>query len=190
MINPEVPDKSIRLPSQGIGKRSQGWLMGLLAAGLLGTATTAYLIVQSKAPKADLTDQTVVVQSQDLTVQIKANGVVQAVRKINLSPKREGRIDHLYVDEGTQVKQGQLIARMDSEQFQQQVNQYKAALAKAEADLAQKRNGNRPEEIAKAKAEVAKNEAQVQEARSRLALSNERVKRKQLPTQQGAPATH
>lgn len=184
MINPEVSDKPMQLRI-GKAKRPKPWLLGLVAAGLLG-ATTVYFIVQGNTPKADITDQSVVVQSKDLTVQIKANGVVQAVRKINLSPKREGRIDHLYVDEGAFVKQSQLIARMDNEQFQQQVNQYKAILAKAQADLAQKRNGNRPEEIAKAKAEVTKNVAQVIEARSRLALFDARVKRKQFPTQQGA----
>jgi len=169
----------MQLPLFGKVKRPRRWVTGLVAAGLLGTATTTYLIVRGKAPPANINKQTVLVQSQDLTVQIKANGIVQAVRKINLSPKREGRIDRLYVDEGAQVKQGQLIARMDSEQFQAQVNQYKAALAKAQADFTQKRNGNRPEEIAKAKAEVAKNEAQVQEARSRLALASDRVLRKQ-----------
>lgn len=178
----------MQLPLFGKVKRPQRWLMGLVAAGFLGTATIAYLIVRSHAPAAESISQTVVVQSQDLIVQMKANGVVQAVRKINLSPKQEGRIDRLYVDEGVQVKQGEIVARMDSEQFQAQVNQYKAALAKARADLSLKRSGNRPEEISKAKAEVAKNEAQVVEARSRLALASDRVGRKQFPTQEGAIA--
>lgn len=164
MINPEVSDKPMQLPILGKPKRPKRLLIGLIVGGLL-SATTAYLILGRNAPKTDIT-QSVVVQSKDLAVQIKANGVVQAVRKINLSPKREGRIDRLYVDEGAFVKQGQLIARMDNEQFQQQVNQYKALLA-TQADLTHKRNGNRPEEIAKAKAEVTKNVAQVIEARSR-----------------------
>lgn len=143
MINPEMPDKPMQFPSFGKGKRQQRWLMGLVVSGLLGTATTVYLIVQSNAPSSELTNQTVVVESKDITVQIKANGTVQPLRKINLSPKEQGRIERMYVDEGDQVKQGQLIARMDSQRFQQQVNQYKAALAKAQADLAQKRAGSR-----------------------------------------------
>jgi HlyD family secretion protein len=186
MINPEMPDKPMQFPNFGKGKRQQRWLMGIIAAGLLGTATTVCLIVQSKAPQVDLIDQTVVVQSKDITVQIKANGTVQPLRKINLSPKEQGRIERLYVDEGDRVKQGQLIARMDSQRFQQQVNQYKASLAKAQADLAEKRAGTRPEEIGEAKAKVATAQANVDQAQTRLNRAKEELQRNQVLAQQGA----
>lgn len=181
-----MPDKPMQFPRFGKVKRQQRWLMGLAVTGLLATATTVYLIVQSKAPKAELTNQTVVVQSKDITVQIKTNGTVQSLRKINLSPKEQGRIERLYVDEGALVKQGQLIARMDSNQSQQQVNQYKAALAKAEADLAQKRAGSRPEEIGEAKARVATAQANVAQAQARLNRAKEEFQRNQFLAQQGA----
>jgi HlyD family secretion protein len=186
MMNPEMPDKPMQFPSFGKSKRQQRWLMGLVATGLLGTATTVYLIVQSKAPSSDLTHQTVVVQSKDITVQIKANGTVQPLRKINLSPKEQGRIEQLYVDEGAKVKQGQLIARMDSQRFGQQVNQYKAALAKAQADLAEKLAGSRSEEIGEAKARVATAQANVAQSQARLNRAIEELKRNQLLAQQGA----
>lgn len=176
----------MQLPSFDKVKHQQRWLIGIIATGLLGTATTVYLIVQSNAPKAELTNQTVVVQSKDITVQIKANGTVQPLRKINLSPKEQGRIERLYVDEGDQVKQDQLIARMDSEKFQQQVNQYKAALAKAQADLAQKRAGSRWEEIGEAKAKVATAEANVAQAQAKLNRAKEELQRNQFLAQQGA----
>jgi HlyD family secretion protein len=128
----------------------------------------------------------VAVASKNLTVQIKANGVVQAVRKINLSPKEAGRIAQLYVDEGDRVKQGQLIARMESEQFQAQVKQYKAALAKAAAELAQKRAGARSEEIAEAQARVATAQANVAEAQAQLNRATEELKRNQFLAQEGA----
>ena len=186
MINPEMPDKPMQFPNFGKVKRQQHWLMGLVTAGLLGAATTAYLIVQSKAPSSNLTNQTVVVQSKDITVQIKANGTVRALRKINLSPKEQGQINRLYVDEGAQVKQGQLIARMDSERVQQQVNQYKATLAKAEADLAEKRAGSRLEEIGEAKARVATAQANVDQAQTRLNRAKEELQRNQSLARQGA----
>ncbi|TFI55267.1 biotin/lipoyl-binding protein [Mastigocladus laminosus UU774] len=135
-VNPEVLEKQMQLPIFGKIKKPLPYLIGLVATGVLGTAAVAYLVVQGKTPKANITSKTVEVESKDLAVVIKANGIVQAVRKINLSPKESGKIAKLYVDEGDKVKQGQLIARMDSEQFQAQVNQYKASLAKAEADLA------------------------------------------------------
>jgi HlyD family secretion protein len=186
MTNPEMPDKSRQFPSFSKAKLQPHWLLGLVTAGVLGTVTTIYLIIQSKAPSSELTNQTVVVHSKDITVQIKANGTVQPLRKINLSPKEQGRIEQLYVDEGDRVKQGQLIARMDSQRFQQQVNQYKAALAKAEADLAEKRAGSRPEEIGEAKAKVATAQANVAQAQARLNRAKEELERNQLLARQGA----
>jgi HlyD family secretion protein len=126
------------------------------------------------------------VTSKDIAVQIKANGVIQAVQNINLSPKEAGRIAKLYVDEGDRVEQGQLVAHMEDEQFKAQVNQYKAAVAKAQADLALKRAGTRPEEISEAKARVATAEANVAEIQAKLDRAAEELKRNQFLAQEGA----
>jgi HlyD family secretion protein len=170
----------------GKNKKPTSWLIGLVAAGVLGTATTAYLAFRSTTSKSDITNLIVEVTSKDIAVQIKANGVVQAVQNINLSPKEAGRIAKLYVDEGDWVEQGQLVAHMEDEQFQAQVNQYKAALAKAQADLALKRAGTRPEEISEAKARVATAEANVAEMQAKLNRTGEELKRNQFLAQQGA----
>jgi HlyD family secretion protein len=186
MINPEASNKAVSLPYRK-DKRRKSWLMGLMAAGLLGGAALSFAHARNQTPEIDPASlQTVMVESQDLKVQIKANGIVKAVRKTNLSPKEAGRIEELYVDEGTQVKKGTLIARMDNEEVQAQVKQYQAVLAKAKAELAKKQTGDRPEEIDKARAEVAENEAQVREARSQLALTRDRVKRRLTPAREGA----
>ncbi len=186
MINSETPDKSMQFPSFNKSKRQKHWLMGLVITGLLGTATTVYVIMQSQAPSSELTQSTITVQTKDITIQIKANGTVQPLRKINLSPQEQGRIEQLYVDEGAQVKQGQLIARMNSQRFVQQVNQYKAMLAKAEADLAEKRAGTRPEEIGEAQARVATSQANVEQAQARLNRAKEELQRHEFLAQQGA----
>lgn len=184
--NLELANKPRQLSIFDKVKKPSLWLRGLITAGLLGTATTAYLAVKSVTPKASAINQMVVVQSKDLTVRLKANGLVQPRWKINLSPKHAGRIVKLYVDEGDRVEQGQLVARMDSEQFQAQVNQYNAALAKAQADLAQKQVGSRPEEIAEAKARVAASVANVTKAQAILNQTIDELKRNQQLAQQGA----
>ncbi|OYE04344.1 efflux RND transporter periplasmic adaptor subunit [Nostoc sp. 'Peltigera membranacea cyanobiont' 232] len=176
----------MQLPIFGKVKKPIPWVIGLLAAGLLGTATAVILTIRSTTPKSDITNLTVAVASRNLTVQIKANGVVQAVRKINLSPKEAGRIAQLYVDEGDQVEQGKLLARMESEQFQAQVDQYKAAVVKASAELAEKRTGTRPEEIAEAQARVATAQANIADAQAQLNRATEELKRNQFLAQQGA----
>ena len=186
MINPEAPNKAVSLPYRK-DKRRKSWLTGLIAGGLIGGAAVTFAIARTQTPEIDVANlQTVMVESQDLKVQIKANGIIKAVRKTNLSPKEAGRIEELYVDEGSQVKKGTLIARMDNEEVQALVKQYQAGLAKAKAELTKKQTGNRPEEIEQAKAEVVENEAQVREAKSQLTQNREQVQRKLKPAREGA----
>ena len=170
----------------GKDKKPTSWLIGLVAAGVLGAAITAYLAFRSTTSKSDITNLIVEVTSRDIAVQIKANGVVQAVQNINLSPKEAGRIAKLYVDEGDRVEPGQLVAHMEDEQFKAQVNQYKAALAKAQADLALKRAGTRSEEISEGKARVATAEANVAEIQAKLDRAAEELKRNQFLAKEGA----
>ncbi|MBW4666739.1 MAG: biotin/lipoyl-binding protein [Cyanomargarita calcarea GSE-NOS-MK-12-04C] len=126
----------MQVPMIGKIKKPYPWIVGLVVSSLLGIATTVTLTLQDSTPKLDIAQQTVTVASKDLVIQVKASGVVQAVQKINLSPKGEGRIVQLYVQEGDRVQQSELVARMDFVRLQAQINQYKGVLAKVEAELA------------------------------------------------------
>jgi HlyD family secretion protein len=183
VISPTVMQLPLMI---GKSKKPRAWLIGLVAIGLLGTGTTTALVLRHNAAQPDITAQTIAVGTQDMALQIKANGVVQAVRKTNISPKDSGKITALYIDEGDQVKAGQLIARMDSEQVQAQVSQFQAELARAKASLSEKLAGNRAEDIAKARADVKKNEAALVQAQSRLELAAVRVDRRRVPVEEGA----
>jgi HlyD family secretion protein len=158
----------------------------LLIVGALGTTMIVSLMKQQTTSKQDITNQTIVVKTQDWVVQIQANGVVQAVQKINLSPEESGRIAQLYVTEGYRVEKGQIIARMSSELIQAQVNQYQALLAKAKSDLELKRAGTRSEEIAEAKARVTTAEASVAAGQAKLNRATEELRRNQILVQEGA----
>lgn len=167
-------------------KKLNPWIFGLLIVGALGTTMTVYLMNQQTTSKQDITNQTMVVQTKDWVVQIQANGVVQAVQKINLSPEESGRIAQLSVTEGDRVEKGQIIARMSSERIQAQVNQYQALLAKAKSDLELKQAGTRSEEIAEAKARVSTAEASVAAAQAKLNHAIEELRRNQMLVQEGA----
>jgi HlyD family secretion protein len=167
-------------------KKLNPWIFGLLMVGALGTVTTVYLKTQETNSKQDITTQTMLVQTKDWVDQIQANGVAQAVQKINLSPEDSGRIAKLFVTEGDRVAKGQIIARMNSERVQTQVNQYQALLEKAKADLELKRSGTRPEEIAETKARIATAEGAVAAAQARLNRATEEFKRNQIIAQEGA----
>ncbi len=188
-------------------KKLHIWIYGLMTVGVLGTAgVIIYIQIPQDTTEKNLKAQTVPVETKDWVIQIQANGVVQAVRRINLSPEDSGKIAKLLVNEGDTVTKGQVIALMTSDRLQAQVNQYKAILLKAEADLAQKRSGNRPEEVAQAQArlvrveaelqqvknsapqEINQAQAQVQAASARVQLAEVRLKRNQLLAQEGAIA--
>lgn len=163
------------------------WKLGILAIGLVGTIAIAYIIFRPQpTPEINIETDTVLVKSQDLQLQIKVNGLVQSIRKINISPSTQGRIMELFVREGDRIQAGQSIARMDDEQLQAQVSQYEAILDRSQAQLAERLAGSRQEEVAKAEADVIRSEARVQEARSRLQLDKEKLNRRQILQKEGA----
>jgi HlyD family secretion protein len=164
------------------------WLLGVVALGGLGTGVTIYLS-QSPPPAAiDLARDTILVKPTNLVLQIKANGIVQPLRKINLSPKDGGRIATLTIKEGDRVQPGQIIAQMDDQQLQAQVAQYRAVRLKSQADLAQKRQGERPELIAEARARAATQMAALNSAQTRLRRATDELQRNQALAESGAIA--
>lgn len=167
-------------------KKSGIGILGVLAVGILGSLATFYWQTQATSSQKDLTSETVLVQSQDWVVKIEANGVVQAVQKINLSPEDSGRIAKLYINEGDRVQKGQIVARMNTERLQAQVNQYQASLNKTLADLKQKISGTRQEEIAESQARVAAAEASLTAAQTRLHRAIAEMKRNQPLVEDGA----
>lgn len=194
----------MEVPLIGKVKRPLPWLMGLMAASLLGLGSVAYFYVGTKTPKIDLNKLTVPAQSQNLTVRITANGTVKPIQSVNLSPKTAGRLAKLLVEQGDRVQQGQVLARMEDADLQARLSQAKANLSKAQASLAEARAGSRPEEIRQAKArllqakarldetkagnpsEVDQAKAQVEAAKSRLDLAQKRAERFTSLAQQGA----
>ncbi len=70
----------------------------------------------------------------------------------------------LPVSQGTFVKKGTVLARLDSTEQQAVVNQARAEVQKAKANLIKLKNGAREEEIAKARATVAGAKAELVEA--------------------------
>ncbi len=162
------------------------WVGGLVLIGITAIATTNYLTSKSDSTSESIANHTIPVKSQNLTVQFQANGTVQAIRTNNLSPDEPGRIAELKIEEGDRVSEGQVIALMESDRIQAQVNQYQAALQKAEANLAQVKAGNRPEVIAAAEARVKTAQANVAVAQAKLQRTQEEKQRNQLLVDQGA----
>ncbi len=84
---------------------------------------------------------------------------------VTVSAKVNGRIEKLLVGEGDNVSAGQVIAVLEQQEFQAQVEQAKANLAIAKAKLAEMVAGNRPQEVAQANAAVLQAKANLENAR-------------------------
>ncbi|ACU48330.1 HlyD family secretion protein [Brucella microti] len=102
------------------------------------------------------------------------NGRVEAV-EIDISTKSPGRIREIFANEGSFVKAGDVLARMDTDQLESQYRQAKAQLRRAEIgiDTAQSLVTQRQVEHAAAEATVAQREAQLDAAQRRLARSRQ-----------------
>ncbi|HLO52033.1 MAG TPA: efflux RND transporter periplasmic adaptor subunit [Kamptonema sp.] len=158
-FEPQPPKKPTR--------KNNRWAIALLAAGLLAVPTTIYIVNSQAKPKAEIIQSlTVPVEAQNVTVRITASGTVQPVQRVNLSPKTSGRIAELYVEQGDRVQQGQVIARMESQDIEAQLMQAQARLASAIAKLDKLQVGTRPEEITQAQARLEQIEANLAQLRS------------------------
>ncbi len=68
---------------------------------------------------------------------LTASGYVVARRKAVVSAKIQGRLAELKVEEGSHVREGEIIARLESADYAAQVQRAGAALERAAADLAE-----------------------------------------------------
>jgi HlyD family secretion protein len=83
------------------------------------------------------------------------------VTETNVGFKLPGRVIELAVDEGADVKQGQLLARLDNAELASTVTQNRAAVQEAISRLAELKTGSRPQEIEQARANVRSQEAEL-----------------------------
>lgn len=162
----------------------------LVALGITGIAAIGIIAFSAsrRGPNYDLEDLTVPVTSTPLTVRITASGEVQSTRTSNISPKTAGIVEEIYVAQGDRITQGQLIARMDSEQLGAQLIQTRASVAEAEAQLNDELDGPSATDIAQAEASVEAARAQVTDARARLQLAENDASRNQRLFDRGAIA--
>ncbi len=93
-------------------------------------------------------------------------GTLEASRSVPIKPRIEGRISQVAVKEGDRIKQGQVIITLESDDVNAQLLQQKAALERAQANLAQLKAGTRKEEVAQARAQVTQAQAKLRDAQS------------------------
>lgn len=101
--------------------------------------------------------------SRDLSI----SGVVE-IQEVRLGSKLGGRVAEVKIQEGELAEPGQVLVVFESPELQAQKQQQQSRVSWAEANLAKAKNGSRPEEIQKAKAELESVEADLRLAEEDL----------------------
>jgi HlyD family secretion protein len=73
---------------------------------------------------------------QDLSTVVSGTGQIKAKTYVNLGATAMGRVTHLYVKEGDQVKKGQIVATIENVQQEASVAGQQAAIDSAKTDIA------------------------------------------------------
>ena len=108
----------------------------LIIAGVLGIAAIALLVFKPFSKKAaEYTFETSKVRKGSITNTVTATGTIEATTTINVGTQVSGIIQHVYVDFNDNVKQGQLLARLDETALRAQVEQSQASVDQAQAQL-------------------------------------------------------
>ena len=74
-----------------------------------------------------------VAQKKTFSNLLNYTGILQPIQEMKLMSDIPGKVKKLYVDEGTKVKKGQLLAEMDTETIKLRLAQTKAGVSVAEA---------------------------------------------------------
>ena len=107
-------------------------VLGVLLVGAAGIGVRAYYASrETDQPKIS----TAVVSRGPIRDVVAATGALQAVTTVQVGTQVSGTISWLGADFNSIVRKGQVIARLDSSLFDTQVEQARANLAKASADV-------------------------------------------------------
>jgi HlyD family secretion protein len=148
-------------------------IVGIALVLLLGIFALAYRLFSSDTPEVEVVRASAQTSGNDAggTV-LSATGYIVAHHTINLNSKVTGRLKWIGVEKGDKVKQGQVLVRLEDDEFRATYDQAKGAYETANAYLEELQHGSRPEEI-------QQSQHNLDEARATLAndkLTLDRVK--------------
>jgi HlyD family secretion protein len=103
--------------------------------------------------------ETANVRLGDLQASSSATALLEGCRDISVAAEIGGTISRLYVDDGSRVKQGQLLAELDHTQLDANVASTQAQLDGARAQLAIAKSATRPQQLAQAEAALSQAQA-------------------------------
>lgn len=171
--------QSLRLPSSGKRESSGSglpWILCLVLCGVVGyllfagnpfakqsepdddTSPKSAAVPKAVAPTTDNgTTSAGTVASGEIA--LEAKGYIIPEQQILVSPQVSGRVIELNFDAGQRVEKGFVLAVLENTEYQAEYDRIKASLESSLQNVAELEEGNRPDEKAQARAELAEAEA-------------------------------
>jgi len=126
-------------------------LGGIAVVLLFSLSALAYRLLSSDAPEVEVVRASAETSGNDVggTV-LAATGYIVAHHTINVNSKVTGRLAWIGVEKGDKVKEGQVLVRLEDQEFRASYEQSRGAVDNARAYLEELQHGSRPEEIQQA----------------------------------------
>ncbi len=125
-------------------------LGGIAVVVLLGIAVLAYRALSGDAPEVEVARATAEGSNVAGSTVLSASGYIVAHHKISVNSKVTGRVAWIGVEKGDKVREGQVLVRLEDQEFRAQYQQAQGAVESFKARLLEAQNGSRPEEIKQA----------------------------------------
>jgi HlyD family secretion protein len=121
-------------------------VVGIVIVLVLSLGALAYRMFSRDVPEVEVTRASA--ESSDVggTV-LAATGYIVAHHTINVNSKVTGRLAWIGVEKGDKVKEGQVLVRLEDQEFRASYEQAEGALDNARAYVDELQHGSRPEEI-------------------------------------------
>lgn len=109
----------------------------LIISGVVSVLAIAAILALKPFSKkeAAITFETVKVEKGSITNTVTATGTIEAITTVEVGTQVSGILQHVYVDFNDNVKQGQLLAKLDETSLRAQLDQSQSAVNQAQAQL-------------------------------------------------------
>jgi HlyD family secretion protein len=123
---------------------------GIAVVVLLGLIALGYRLFASSPAEVEVVRASSEGGADASGVVLSASGYIVAHHKINVNSKVTGRVKWIGVEKGDKVKEGQVLVRLEDDEFRAQYEQAQGAVENARAYYDELQHGSRPEEVQQA----------------------------------------
>lgn len=124
-------------------------IIGIVIVVVLSLSTLGYRLLSKSAAEVEVVRASAESSNVGGTV-LSATGYIVAHHTINVNSKVTGRLAWIGVEKGDKVKEGQILVRLEDQEFRASYEAAKGTLDNARAYLDELQHGSRPEEIQQA----------------------------------------